>query len=843
MDQQHTTSGKRQGRERVEEEESRRGAAMLKVVGASWFQTRVSTGILALVGALGVIVIILGEVGRSGGKRHLRHLVSDRHHPGRGRGVRDTSNTLGVIVIILGEVGRVEEDGNYSATVYWSTDGGFRIDYWGQGNILEDIPQGAARAYYRPQIDSTGGKKGDQQRLGRIAVTVATPGTIQAAETETNLVVLPSLFCFWAGLPSRTDRTVRSWAVLTLVLLCRWAVLEVESHEDYPDWVQAYSAGLLEGSLSWQLIHWHWVNTVRDYCLGKEHLCKDVRRFIRENFDWVRSRAKKHMHRDHYWHQTQAPVPSHVHLKAVTLRTPLFCCKVELFFVQLDGLEIGWRQGVKRSRQDIDIPHEDFLWMNAVTDVADLERKFNGSHKDPNPRMSDAAIFSSAFVRLLPETKQLFVAHNTGARYEGMLRLMKRYELNYHLLPTRDWNLIQGRDIVFSSYPGVVYSQDDFYVVSGEPSTSSGSVHKLVVTGTAVDNYNKALWDAVDVEQVLIGPRVMAANRLAHDGKSWSRILARFNSGTGNKQWMVANYGQLETLRAEELLVEERLPSLSPGQEAVPSIQVSDGTSTVGQELPPADAIQIDKVVEPKGSLLWLFGTEPSRAAKIFAGPKVTSDENRSVERARGVKGMKEERVLDVSNALVPPVEEDAPISEPLVRHRRRFSSHKGLLWVVEQLPGLVQSSDQTHVLHDEGHLATFGVPLFKDIQEASSSTMMQQHLGLLFSLKDSPKARVFIGDYANATDLPSVVRLMRRWAPEGVAGRGDLFGTPYGTTDCKIFEGRPGGASRVHAMAGPPQGATGPFKWSTSSFSERPHVGQPDVWKFDMLELEWVWG
>nr|CAD7451486.1 unnamed protein product [Timema bartmani] len=110
-----------------------------------------------------------------------------------------------------------------------------------------------------------------------------------------------------------------------------------------------------------------------------------------------------------------------------------------------------------------------------------------------------------------------------------MLRLMKRYELNYHLLPTRDWNLVQGRDVVFSSYPGVVYSQDDFYVVSGDPSTSPESVHKLVVTGTAVDNYNKALWDAVDVEQVLVGPRVMAANRLAHDGKSWSRILARFN--------------------------------------------------------------------------------------------------------------------------------------------------------------------------------------------------------------------------------------------------------------------------------------------------------------------------
>jgi hypothetical protein len=35
--------------------------------------------------------------------------------------------------------------------------------------------------------------------------------------------------------------------------------------------------------------------------------------------------------------------------------------QVQLFFVQLDGLETGWRHGVKRSRLEIDIPHHDFL--------------------------------------------------------------------------------------------------------------------------------------------------------------------------------------------------------------------------------------------------------------------------------------------------------------------------------------------------------------------------------------------------------------------------------------------------------------------------------------------------
>jgi len=37
---------------------------MLKVIGASWFQTRVSTCIVGAVSALGILAIILGEIDR-----------------------------------------------------------------------------------------------------------------------------------------------------------------------------------------------------------------------------------------------------------------------------------------------------------------------------------------------------------------------------------------------------------------------------------------------------------------------------------------------------------------------------------------------------------------------------------------------------------------------------------------------------------------------------------------------------------------------------------------------------------------------------------------------------------
>jgi hypothetical protein len=40
--------------------------------------------------------------------------------------------------------------------VFWSEIADFRIDFWGQGNKMEEIPYGVGRAYYKQEIDTTG---------------------------------------------------------------------------------------------------------------------------------------------------------------------------------------------------------------------------------------------------------------------------------------------------------------------------------------------------------------------------------------------------------------------------------------------------------------------------------------------------------------------------------------------------------------------------------------------------------------------------------------------------------------------------------------------------------------
>lgn len=86
-----------------------------------------------------------------------------------------------------------------------------------------------------------------------------------------------------------------------------------------------------------------------------------------------------------------------------------------------------------------------------------------------------------------------------------------------------------------SSYPGKLNSLDDFYVVS------TG----LVVSETTNDLMNNTLFAFIKPTTVPTGFRAMIANRLAKDGRHWTRTFEKHNSGTYNNQWIVIDYNKV----------------------------------------------------------------------------------------------------------------------------------------------------------------------------------------------------------------------------------------------------------------------------------------------------------
>ncbi|XP_032680547.1 putative phospholipase B-like lamina ancestor isoform X2 [Odontomachus brunneus] len=369
---------------------------MLKVVGASWLQTRISTYILVAVALLGIGAIILGEFGH------------------------------------------VEDDGTYSATVSWNHKGGYHIDFWGQSNDLASVRLNVARAYYKTSIFESG-----------------------------------------------------------------WSIIEIETSSKYPDTVQAYAAGLLEGSLTWQLIHHHWHNTVNVVCEKRADECRKLMRFLRENTAVIRERAELLEATDPFWHM------------------------VRLFYIQLDGLEAGWRFAVRRSRQTVEMDTEHFLWLAMAADLPDLELA---------PNVTDYTKGMVCLKNFLRNEQEPLIAigHTTAAPYAKMLRLLKKYTFGYHVLPTFNTvALTPGRSIVMSSYPGALSSHDEFYLIHGENRELNVAGIPLTVT------HERELWNFTKVkDQVMSSVKIMAANRLATDSHTWFRVMLLQNGNDAARQWI-----------------------------------------------------------------------------------------------------------------------------------------------------------------------------------------------------------------------------------------------------------------------------------------------------------------
>jgi hypothetical protein len=317
-----------------------------------------------------------------------------------------------------------------------------------------------------------------------------------------------------------------------------WMHLEISTHTSFPDHVQAEAAGFAEGYLTRNIVYEYYKE------FFSTELCKDIQGFcdwlrikVKENNQFISSMVERADPSDEYWHITS------------------------MFYKQIDGLKMGWTQ--RNTDLGLDIPEDfdveyGFDMINYMADLWDymeifkMEKDVTVSDEQKTKRPT-----CSVMIKYVPEAKDLYVGHNAWHEYQAMgYRFLKKYNLPYKRSASSD-DIIPGHTMSMSSYAGTIFSLDDFVVLS------SG----LVSTETTLNIYDKNIYKSCDHKKQVFEPaRVMTANRLATSGKIWTDLIARYNSGTYNNQWMVIDYNMLKNGNvgmSDLLWVYEQLPGLA----------------------------------------------------------------------------------------------------------------------------------------------------------------------------------------------------------------------------------------------------------------------------------------
>uniref|UniRef100_T1K1P8 Phospholipase B-like n=2 Tax=Tetranychus urticae TaxID=32264 RepID=T1K1P8_TETUR len=266
----------------------------------------------------------------------------------------------------------------------------------------------------------------------------------------------------------------------------------------------AFLAGYLEGYITRELINYHFHNVWSTYCNEHETFCIKVFDFYKQNIQFMRNKVETESKVNPFWYQ------------------------VGLILEQITGLEEGMKQtSIFRSETRFDqLEIGKIFILNSIPDLWELESVLGRAIKSKDRGKTTC----SAIIKLLPN--DLIVGHNTWLEFSQMLRILKKYDLSYRTGSSEHSNVVPGQIISMSSYPGLIFSLDDYYLLS------SG----LVVTETTNVNFNLTSFQLVKPTSVFCFVRMMVANRLAVDGSSWSRIFAQYNSGTYNNQFMIIDY-------------------------------------------------------------------------------------------------------------------------------------------------------------------------------------------------------------------------------------------------------------------------------------------------------------
>ncbi|CAL1534213.1 unnamed protein product [Lymnaea stagnalis] len=331
------------------------------------------------------------------------------------------------------------------------------------------------------------------------------------------------------------------------ILSTGWGILDISAGnvpvKGQTDADIMFAAGFVEGVLTAEQMEYQFINLFDTFFPTPvdENLLKELDQWFIKQRHWADNMIKSYPDNPFWRHASY-------------------------IFAQLDGLLAGYKSTLSKSNVTLDLFALNFL--NANGDLFDLLKVLKPSSIQDWRRFSQQEARNyfystghcSVLIKLLPGFENLFMSHSSWFVYAATNRIYKHYNLNVSDSATA------SRKISFSSYPGYLESLDDFYHLG------SG----MAMLQTTNNIFNSSLYEYVSPQSLLAWQRVRIANMMARSGKEWTDVVAKYNSGTYNNQYMVIDLKLIklgQPLPDNTIWVAEQIPGLVVAEDLTPILR------------------------------------------------------------------------------------------------------------------------------------------------------------------------------------------------------------------------------------------------------------------------------
>ena len=314
-----------------------------------------------------------------------------------------------------------------------------------------------------------------------------------------------------------------------------WDYLTLSSYigndkSKYTDVQKAYAMGYLEGYITSHRIYTFYSNVkayrYRDH--GGE-MPESTRKFLIDNNNFLKQQIKLYKDSDPFWEH------------------------VSYIIYQFQGIVDGYNANtVQLNRR---ISYLEFHAINCfgdITELAHYDKVYRPNFKNMTSKQAatwfDDHNHCSALIKTAPDFSDIFFAHNTWLSYNHMHRIFKEYRF------ATKKGTEKAKTMVFSSYPGVISSPDDFYITDQD----------LFIAETTHSIWDATLYEDMTSETVLTWLRALVSMKLSSNGDEFVQYFTKYNSGTYNNQFQILDMKLVDldnkTIDDKALMILEQIP-------------------------------------------------------------------------------------------------------------------------------------------------------------------------------------------------------------------------------------------------------------------------------------------